>query len=66
MGKKCILNVNGIIKLGCEINYEDLKIIFQDFVDKNGYFPTQLEWVLSNNLPQSRIVNRKIFKQKEE
>ena len=58
MGKKCILNVNGIIKLGCEINYEDLKIIFQDFVDKNGYFPTQLEWVLSNNLPQPRIVNR--------
>lgn len=58
MPRICSLNVSGIIKTGHEIDYEDLKILIKQFIDKNGHFPIQPECTMSNNLPQFRIINK--------
>lgn len=57
-----ILNVNGINKKSTEINYEDLVWLHRDFYNKTGEYPTSINSLSCNNLPQWRIVN-KILKQ---
>lgn len=54
----CVLNVNGKIKKGNEINYDDLLVLYKQFIDKYKKFPTSVDLVQKNNMPQMRIVNR--------
>ena len=51
-------NINGVIKDGKELNYTDLKVLTQQFINKNNHFPVQSECIMSNNLPQTRIINK--------
>lgn len=52
------LNINGIQKKAIDINYEDLVILYNQFIDKNGRVPLIAEGKLINNLPQQRIIKR--------
>lgn len=59
MGKeKSQYNVNGVLKSGKELDLNDITILFQQFVDKNGHYPLAKECIIENNVPHSKILKR--------
>ena len=59
MGKeKSQYNVNGVLKSGKELDLNDITILFQQFVDKNGHYPFAKECIIENNVPHSKILKR--------
>lgn len=46
-----------------EITYDDLLLLYEQFISQHGHIPTAKECVGKNNLPQQRIVN-KILKER--
>jgi len=56
--RSSILNVNGKSVSLKELTYSDLVWLFNDYISKNGYVPTQKECKTANNLPHGRVINR--------
>lgn len=46
-----------------EVTYDDLLLLYKQFIAQHGHVPTTKECVGKNNLPQQRIVNR-VLKEK--
>lgn len=58
MGIAVILDVAGRQVSSTEITYDDLVILYQQFIENNGRVPLTSEGLSKNNLPQGRIVNK--------
>ncbi len=59
MGKKTSqYNVNGVLKQGKELDLNDIKVLFQQFVDKYGHYPLAKDCIIENNVPHSKILKR--------
>lgn len=53
----CIkLNINGIEKNSIDVNYNDLIILYKQFIEKYGYIPLTKDAKSKYNLPQQRII----------
>ena len=58
MGQPLYLDVNGRKVLTTETTYDDLIVLYNDYINKYGKVPTFSECTSKNNLPQGRIVNK--------
>ena len=56
MGKTVWLNVDGVKKKSTEIQYNDLVILYRQFIELNKRIPKTSEGLSKNNLPQCRII----------
>ena len=56
--KGVLLNVNGKYIRSTEITYEDLKILYQQFIETYGKVPIYAECDSKHNMPQGRIITR--------
>lgn len=52
------LDVGGRVVKSTEITYDDLLILYQQFVDKYGFVPRTTECTSKYNMPQMRIIQR--------
>lgn len=51
-------NVNGVLKTGFEITYNDCVILYTQFMEKHNHYPKQKEQTIANNVPHSKILQR--------
>ena len=59
MGQKTSqYSVNGVLKQGKELDLNDIKVLFQQFVDKYGHYPLAKDCIIENNVPHSKILKR--------
>lgn len=59
MGKSPIrLNINNQAKFADEITYEDLLILYEQFIKRNHQIPRLVDCKSSNNLPQAKMVKK--------
>lgn len=56
--KSALLNINGAVKNATQITYDDLVILYTQFIEKYGHVPTTAEGLSKYNLPQGRIVKK--------
>lgn len=52
------LNINGKTVLSTQVTYDDLVILYQQFIAKHDRVPSTAECTAANNLPQGRIIKR--------
>lgn len=52
------LNINGKTVLSTQVTYDDLVILYQQFIGKHDRVPSTAECTAANNLPQGRIIKR--------
>lgn len=57
MGKH-YLNVDGKKVLTTEITYEDLVMLYKQYIEKFNEVPVFSKCNLKNNMPQGRIINK--------
>ena len=57
MGKH-YLNVDGKKVLTTEITYEDLVMLYKQYIEKFNEVPVFSKCTLKNNMPQGRIINK--------
>ena len=63
MGQACYLDIKDKKVLTTEVTYEDLVILYQQYIDKYGKVPTFHTCDSKHNMPQGRIINKVIEKQ---
>lgn len=57
LGDNKMLCVNGVYKPQKDITYDDLVILYKEYIDKNKIAPTSIESTIENNLPNRKIIN---------
>jgi len=57
-------NVNGILKTGFEITYDDCVVLYTQFIEKHNHYPKQKEQTVANNVPHSKILQRVLSEKK--
>lgn len=63
LGDNKMLVVNGIYKHPKDITYEDLVLLYKEYINKHKIAPTSIESNIENNLPHRSVVNS-ILKEK--
>lgn len=58
MGQPVYLDVGGIKKLSTKINYEDLLILYKQYIELYNEIPISKYCNSKHNLPQNRIINK--------
>lgn len=56
--EKITYTVNNKEKCGNDLTLDDCRILFQEFINKNGYYPKDNECLVKNNLPHNKILSR--------
>ena len=64
LGANKMLFVNGIYKHPKDITYDDLVLLYQQYIDKHKIAPTSITSNIENNLPH-RVVINSILKEKD-
>ena len=57
-GKPAVLNVAGSYKKSIDLTYDDIIVLYNEYIDKHGAAPTGADCLSKNNLPQMRIINK--------
>lgn len=57
-------NVNGVLKTGFEITYDDCVVLYTQFIEKHNHYPKQREQTVANNVPHSKVLQRVLSEKK--
>lgn len=59
--KNCVI-VNGKEKSIWDVTYDELVVLYREYIEKSGKVPTTLECKLANNLPHMKVIKKTLSK----